>query len=73
MDLRLYHFTYTALPEASPEDLPPDGSDGPPPEAVGAGHVSKRHGEIYNFDSTEKKKMRCSHISAPLQVELIVH
>ena len=73
--------TYTALPEAPPEDFP---SDGPPPdnfqvppEAEGAGPVSKRHGDVGNPDAVDKiqtkKMMRCSHISAPLQVNVTVH
>ena len=60
------------LPKAPPKDFP---SDGPPPdnfevppEAVGAGPISKRHQEADTGRTLTKKMMRCSHISAPLEV-----
>ena len=39
-----------------------------PPEAVEAGHVSKRHEEADAHRTLTKKMMRCSHILAVLKV-----
>ena len=65
---------YTALPEESPSDGSPPDNFGVPPETVGAGPVFKRHGDMGNTEVTQTKKMmRCSHISAPLMVSVIVH
>ena len=66
------HSPIIALPEAPPEDFPSDGSPPDnfevPPEAVGAGPVSKRDEEADADITVTKKVMRCSHISAPLEV-----
>ena len=63
-----------ALHEDSPSDGPPPDNFEVPPEAVGAGPVFKRHGDMGNTEVTRTKKMmRCSHISAPLMVSVIVH
>ena len=59
-----------------PNDAPPGGRnfspDNGPPPVVDAGHFAKRHDETEDpdpvNDEVTKKDLRCSHISAPLQV-----
>lgn len=61
-------------PNSSPPDSSPPDSfarGGPPPAVVDSRHTSKRHGDT-DPDRVDfvlnKKSMRCSHISAPLEV-----
>ena len=71
------HSSIIALPEAPPEDFPFDGPPPDnfevPPEAVGAGHVFKRHGAKGISGAVTKKTLRCNQISAPVLVNMIVH
>ena len=57
----------------SPDGFPPDHFDpNDAPPVVDAGHFAKRHDETEDPDPVNvemtKKDLRCSHISAPLQV-----
>ena len=68
-------------------NFPPDGGSPPgnfslnrplpddqPPPTVATGHgISKRHGEAGGPGLQSKKDIRCWHISAPVQVQLMKH
>ena len=69
----------SALPEVppftdSPDGFPPDHFDpnNGSPRVVDVGKFAKRHDETVDpdpvNDEVTKKDLRCSHISAPLQV-----